>query len=87
MKKTKVIFLIDMPEVSPSVNENVFAYFPDEDWGRAKEDRMSYAHIGQHSGCGKKYAESCKIATPEQYKDLAAELESIGYNLQILTNL
>jgi len=43
-----------------------------------------YQHIGQHGeadyqGC----IASTVPATPEEYKDLAAELESIGYNLLI----
>ena len=46
-----------------------------------------YSHIGQHSACSINYVRGLKMATPKQYKDLASELESEGYDLEILTNL
>jgi len=88
---TKVIFLIDIDPNNEMENE-VFAFFTEEHnyhetHPQYEEMFTSYTHVGQHSGCSLKYAKSCKLATPEQYKDLAAELERIGYNLEILTNL
>lgn len=90
--KTDVVFLLYTDaEQSPELTD-LFAYFPKERYypiGHILHNHMfnSYAHIGQHSGCHIDYAKACTIATPEQYKDLAAELESIGYNLNILTQL
>ncbi len=58
-------------------------------FGRTKDELRQlfscYAHIGQHSVCHTDYFMECEPATPKQYKDLAAELESIGYNLTIIS--
>lgn len=62
----------------------VFAYFPNEMYDTTGILRSCYAHIGQHSGCHPEYLKGCKKATPEQYNDLKTELESIGYNLEII---
>jgi len=44
-----------------------------------------YAHIGQHGeGCSEYLIGMTKPATPEQYADLKAELERIGYNLKVI---
>ena len=61
---------------------DILALFPYLSEGGAAVE--SYMHVGQHSsadynGCIRR----TKPATPEEYKDLAAELESIGYNLLI----
>lgn len=45
---------------------------------------MCYAHLGQHGSAHTDYFMECEPATPEQYKDLAQELENIGYNLTII---
>ena len=79
-KKTFVRFLIDR---LPS--KGVFAYFPYFIYysnGYAKM-KTCYATIGQHGGCTPEYAKSCRLAKPEEYKNLMEELESIGYNLKI----
>lgn len=60
----------------------VYAYFP-----TVKHNdtfNTCYSHVGQHSGCDKEYAKQSLPATPEQYKDLKEELESIGYNLIVV---
>ena len=47
---------------------------------------MSYMHVGQHGEASVEWMYSrCIPATPEQYADLKAELESIGYILKIRT--
>ena len=94
-KKTAVLFLKGEP--IGELYSEVIAYFPNENYyskasigykGVTDENwqdmKMSYAHIGQHSSCHIEYANECKQATKEQYNDLAKELESIGYNLNIL---
>ena len=44
-----------------------------------------YTHIGQHGECDYSYfTKQTKPATPEEYKDLKEELESIGYNLKVI---
>lgn len=76
--KIRVRFLIEKE------GEDVFAYFPNERFDRAGINRSCYAHIGQHSACAPEYAEACKEAGPEQFEDLKQELESIGYELEII---
>lgn len=44
---------------------------------------QSYAHLGQHSACCLNYALEQPEATEEQYANLKAELESIGYVLRV----
>jgi len=79
-EKTQVKFLLE-GDTDP---QTVFAYFPNEPDFDFKGNQPSYAHIGQHSGCNPAYAAKCLPATPEQYKDLKSELESIGYDLEII---
>lgn len=62
----------------------IMAYFPDLPYAHTGEGRVCYSHIGQHSGCDPDYLHRCKVATPEQYKDLAEELTSIEYVLNII---
>jgi len=49
---------------------------------------MMYEHIGQH-GEGDYYGvvSRTKLATPEEYQDLLAELKQIGYKPRIMTRL
>jgi hypothetical protein len=43
-----------------------------------------YAHVGQHGGCRWEYVtQRTKPAKPSEYADLKAELESIGYRLDV----
>ena len=61
---------------------DVIAFFPEiKGWDGSME---SYMHLGQHSSADYNgLLSDTKPATPEEYKDLATELESIGYNLLI----
>ena len=62
--------------------ETVFALFPFIDHSNGY--CTSYQHIGQHSGAD--YAgciADSRPAKPEEYADLKAELESIGYELDV----
>ena len=73
--KTKVVF-------RKYKDGEILALFPELSEGGAGVE--SYIHVGQHggadySGCIRRTVP----ATPEEYKDLAEELESIGYNLLI----
>ena len=90
-KKTKVLFLIEKGEVEEFTqqeieSDKVFAYFPNILHSNTAGIKLNtcYAHTGQHSACHPDYAKECVKATPDQYKDLMQELESIGYNLEIL---
>jgi len=79
---TKVMFLVN--EKDPE-DPDLFAYFPEEIHNG--EFRTAYSHIGQHSSAHPKYAEESRPATPEEYQDLKAELEGIGYNLEVLNGM
>ena len=77
--KTKVKFLIN------EANNELFAFFPEENYTSYPSDlKMSYAHIGQHSACSIAYANESKKAIESQYRELKLELESIGYDLELL---
>lgn len=80
---TKVQFLVN--EKDPK-NPDVFAYFPDENYDEKGTYKTGYSHIGQHSAVHPQYAAESRPATPEEYADLKAELESVGYNLAIVNS-
>jgi hypothetical protein len=76
---TEVLFLFNKR------NNDLFAFFNQEKRKVLNTDLyMSYSHVGQHSECCYDYAIESKHATKAQYNDLAQELQSIGYNLNIL---
>jgi hypothetical protein len=81
IETTKVQFLVN--EKDPE-NLDVFAYFPEENHDPQGKFKTSYSHVGQHSAIHPQYAAESRPATPEEYVDLKAELESIGYNLEVL---
>ncbi len=56
---------------------DVVAFMPDLEVGPGLV--ASYSHSGQHSEASVEYMESLDEATPEQYADLQAELEELGY--------
>ncbi len=76
--KTKVQFLVDKEGKWPP-----FAYFPEEIADR-QQNRISYAHVGQHSACSPEYVAECREATKKERQSLIEELESIGYRLDII---
>ena len=80
-QKTQVVFYIETGNGTD--NETPFAYFINEKADQ-RGNNTCYAHIGQHSACSPEYIKECRKATEQEYKDLAEELESIGYNLEIL---
>lgn len=85
--KTIVVFLKDTSE---DFKRQITALFPFEKYSgpeKLDSNRTGYAHIGQHTAVSLEYAKECKIATPTEYKDLFNELESIGYNLEVVTKL
>jgi hypothetical protein len=78
---TKVLFLIN--EKDPN-DPDLFAYFPEENYDSNGILKTGYSHVGQHSAVHPDYAAKSREATPEEFADLKAELESIGYNLEVL---
>lgn len=62
----------------------IIALFPAERWNNYNYDCTSYVHLGQHSAADYNYVVSkSTLATPDEYADLKAELERIGYELDI----
>lgn len=91
MKKTKVQFLVhELPPTETgevNTNKDLFAFFPDENYNYnlyGNDSKVCYAHFGQHSSCHIAYAKESRPATEEEYSDLKKELESIGYELEIM---
>ena len=81
---TRVLFRADK---SGDFKGVVTAVFPDDDEGDGTVS--CYAHVGQHSACSRGWYRTTRPATPEEYADLKAELESYGppdahYNLKII---
>jgi hypothetical protein len=76
VEKTRVIF-------RKWSNGNVVALFPREIAAMRVTYCMSYMHIGQHSAADISIIDDTKPATPEEYADLKAELERIGYDLEV----
>lgn len=89
-EKTNVQFYLatyDANESDEQSYKEVIAVFVDEKIKGTREIIFEcYAHLGQHSTCSKSFlAEKCrKINKKEDYQELKAELELIGYNLNIL---
>ena len=62
---------------------DVIAVFPYEMWNKSG-DVTSYMHVGQHGSASWDINNFTKAATPEEYADLKAELERIGYELKVI---
>jgi hypothetical protein len=75
---TKVEFYIEP-------NGEVMAAFPEIPYAHTGDGRACYSHVGQHSGYDPDYLSGCFKASPAKYAELKAELESIGYVLEVLT--
>jgi hypothetical protein len=92
-EKTNVEFYVatyEANELDEQPYKEVIAVFVDEEennrYGDNDKHFSCYAHLGQHSTCSLSFlAKNCrKINKKEEYQDLKTELESIGYNLNIV---
>ena len=63
-------------------NNDLFAFFPETTNGTVFG--QSYSKIGQHSDCHILYVQDSILAKPKDYLSLYQELESIGYNLEVV---
>lgn len=79
--KTKVIFRKVPANYSGSESE-VIALFPEIPGDMSPFSCLSYVHYGQH-GAAMVSGHGWKLATKAEYADLKAELEAIGYNLDV----
>jgi len=78
--KTKVVF-------RKHKNGDVIALFFEEVADYAGLYCLSYEAIGQHGAASTFLVDDTKLATPEEYKALKEELESIGYDLEIYSRM
>lgn len=87
-EKTNVEFYVAtyQPTEESEVFEEVIAVFIDTKQNIGYSEFQCYAFLGQHSTCSQSFLrENCrKINKKEDYQDLKTELESIGYNLNIV---
>lgn len=74
-KETDVIFV--------KLDGEILAIFPREVWDN-EGNVASYLHIGQHGACDPEHIFKQPLATFSEYEALKTELESIGYNLNVL---
>lgn len=70
--------------------DGIIALFPYEKWSDSSYAKLcgSYEHVGQHGAA--EYLtciQRTKPATAEEYADLKAELEQIGYKLIVLQKI
>lgn len=84
---TKVVFLLEQNAEGYTMSDGVFAFFPEEAYNEDVNLRSCYAHVGQHSACHVDYASGCKLASKVRYAPLKAELEGLGYVLEVLTEV
>lgn len=78
MSKEKVKFVKDH-------DGDVTAIFPElADTRNGIKYITCYAHIGQHSECVQGWIDTQVEATEHEYHDLKEELESIGYDLEVI---
>lgn len=76
-EKTKVIFR--------KFKREILALFPELLGTNSPYTCSCYAHLGQHGSCEPTgVIFESKPAKPSEYRDLAAELRSLGYNLDII---
>ena len=80
MKKVKID--VHFRKFKGDFADQVTAVFPYQ-----IEDHLNtlcYSHVGQHSACHIDYVHGSKPATESEYQALKQELESIGYELNII---
>ena len=66
--------------------DSVIAIFPEIPGDSNPYNCLSYQHIGQHGTCDPSYIiRNSKPATGQQHHDLKAELESMEYDLKVIS--
>ena len=76
---TKVIFR--------NLKGQIIALFPEEPGDNSPYTCSSYMHVGQHGAASVSLSTIARLATPQEYKPLAKELEELGYRLQIIKRI
>ena len=68
-------------------DNDIIAIFPEEPGNMDKHTCMSYMHIGQHGACNPSIISDTTLASKEEFQELKNELESIGYNLVVISRI
>lgn len=80
--KTDIVFRVD---TSKEFKGTVFALFPHEVCNHRGEV-TTYQHVGQHSSADYNHCiKISRLATESEYNDLKKEMESLGYNINVVT--
>lgn len=80
---TDIVFRVD---TTKDYMGTVFALFPHEVSDMSGSVTF-YQHVGQHSSADYIHCiKRSRPATEEEARDLKAELESMGYNIQVVNN-
>jgi len=69
------------------LNGDVIALFPYEPGNMSLRTCSSYIHVGQHGAADVSLIAECRPATPDEYRELAAELTGLGYDLDVRETL
>lgn len=77
MERDKVLFRVIQGEVN--------AFLPEHDTNYGMI--MCYASLGGHGEASLEYYRSGRLATPKEYADLKAEMQSMGYKLRPMKRL
>lgn len=79
--KTDISFRFD---TSKDWKGTIFALLPHE-VSTLEGHVTSYQHVGQHSSADYKHClKSSRPATEKEYSDLKKEMESLGYNINVI---
>lgn len=73
--KAKFVYTKEFKEVTAVFIDEKNPQFPD-----------CYSHVGQHSVCSIDWVNSQAKATKKQYQPLLSELQSIGYEVEIIND-
>lgn len=81
----RVIFYKEPIEPDYLQGGDVLAVFIDKPYKEGFDATVCcYTSMGQYSGMAPQYLNYCKLATKDEYRDLATELFCLGYVLEII---
>ncbi len=67
---------------------DIMAILPYEPFNHVRNVVACYVHTGQHGGCHFDYAlKETKPAKPNEYADLLAEMNGLGYNIKAIKRI
>ena len=87
MERTDMSEVVDVVFLRDYGSQDIVAIFPGISAVAGNPNLMTcYAHIGQHGVAAFRYCDECdEVTEREEYADLVAELERIGYVLYVVS--